>query len=142
VADSRQAYERLWVATLQSEWRTLAIVPAHRAASGREVAAALAAVGSEYRGRPVELLHAEGLQLGGCRALLERLEGLAEPHALVLSLDSPLDSQSALLVARAADAALLVVPLGATPFGQARQAIEAVGRARFLGAVTLPEPTP
>lgn len=138
--DTRQAYERLWVAALQSSWRTLAIVPAARGASGRAVAAALALLGSEYRGGPVELVHAEGLQLGACRALLERLDKVAEPHALVLSLDSPLDSQSALLVSRAADAALLVVPLGTTPWGEARQTIEAVGRARFLGAVTLPEP--
>lgn len=139
-AAARQAYERLWVAALQSRWRSLAIVPASPGVSTRTVAAALAVVGSEYRGQPVELVQAEGLQLGDCRVLLERLERVAEPHALILSLDSPLDSQSALLVSRAVDAALLVVPLGATPFGAARQTIEAVGRARFLGAVTSPEP--
>lgn len=132
----RQAWERLWVASLQSPWTSLALVPAVPGVSVRGVAEALVRVGGEYRGQPVELVDAHGLRMSEARALGERVGAVRERHAFVVTLDCPLESQSALVVARAASAALLVVPVGPTPLAEARRTIETVGRPRFIGAVT------
>ena len=40
-------------------------------------------------------------------------------------------------VALAAERALLCVPLGSTQFSAARHTLELIGKARFLGSVTL-----
>ncbi len=129
--------ERLWVAVLQAPWASLVVVPAGRGVSGLAVARELAAAGSVYRGEPVEVLNAEGTRLSECRNLLGSVTGTAALHSLVIAVDCPLLTESARLLARAAQAAVLLVPIGTTPLADARRVVEAVGRDRFLGAVTL-----
>ncbi len=140
-AELRRARQQLWVAISEKPWTSLAVVPAVPGASAESVARALANVGGEYHGRPIELVDARGLRFDGARALVERVAGVSERHALVALLDSPLESQPALLVARAASAALLVVPVGVARLADARKTVDSVGRAGFIGAVTLVAPT-
>lgn len=136
----REAWERLWVAGMRVPWTSLALVPAVPGVPVQGVAEALVNVGGEYCGRPVELIDARGVTMSQVRELSERVGAARERHALVIMLDSPLVSQSTQVVAHAASAALLVVPVGPTLLGEARRTIEAVGRSRFIGAVTLQPP--
>jgi hypothetical protein len=140
--DAKRAWQELWVAVQASPWTSLAIVPAVSGLSVAEVARALAEVGGEYHGRTIELIDARGLAFGGARELVERLSAPAQPHAAVAVLDCPLDSQAALLVARAASAALLVVPVGRARLADAQRVLESVGRSSFIGAVTLASSEP
>lgn len=135
----RRAFERLWVALLQSWWSSVVMVPARPGLSGLLVAQGLAAAGAEYRGEPVEVLNAVGAQLGQCRGLLDQVAAVKSDHALLLAIDCPLEQESALLLARAAQAAVLLVPVGSTRLDEGRRVVELVGRGRFLGAVTLPD---
>ncbi len=139
-AELRHARQQLWVASSPQPWTSLAVVPAVPGVSAESVARALVQVGGEYHGRPIELCEARGLRFDGTRALVERVSGAHERHTLVVLLDCPLESQPALLVARAASAALLVVPLGRARRAEARKTLDSVGKARFIGAVTLVPP--
>lgn len=141
-AERRRARQELWVTSSSQAWSSLAVVPAVPGVSAASVARALAQVGGEYLGRAIELCDARGLRFDDTRALVERVGASHERHALLALLDCPLDSQPALLVARAASAALLVVPVGGARLGDARKTVDAVGRARFIGAVTLVPRTP
>jgi hypothetical protein len=55
----------------------------------------------------------------------------------VTCIDSVITHPVGLEVALAAERALLYVTLGSTQFSAARQTLEMIGKARFLGSVTL-----
>jgi hypothetical protein len=59
---------------------------------------------------------------------------------VVTCIDSVITNPVGLAVALAAERALLCVPLGATQLSAARQTLEMIGKARFLGSVTLQPP--
>jgi hypothetical protein len=56
---------------------------------------------------------------------------------IITCIDSIITNPVGLEVALAAERALLCVPLSSTQFAAARQTLELIGRARFLGSVTL-----
>jgi hypothetical protein len=56
---------------------------------------------------------------------------------VVCCIDSIITNPVGLEVALNAERALLCVPLGSTQFTAARQTLELIGKARFLGSVTL-----
>jgi len=56
---------------------------------------------------------------------------------IVTCIDSIISNPVGLMVAQAAERALLCVPLGATRFSEATRTLELVGKERFLGSVTL-----
>lgn len=138
--EQRRTWQELWVEIQGSPWTSLAVVPAVPGLSAEGVAREVARVGGEYHGREIELVDARGLAFSGARELVERVSSAAGRHALVAVLDCPLGSQAALLVARAASSALLVVPVGQARLADARRTIEGVGAANFIGAVTLVAP--
>ncbi len=141
-AELDPARQKLWVAVSAAPWTSLAVVPAVPGVDPSGVGRALAQAGGAYHGRDLELVDARGLPFAGARELVERVAAVEGRHALVVLLDCPAASQSALMVARAASAAILVVPVGDTPLAEARRTLEAVGRASFLGAVTLTRDEP
>ena len=129
--------DRLWVQLVQSSWTSVALVPTAAGMSGRALGEALAKVGSDYRGRSVLLIDAERLSRAESRAVVERLAAAEERHALVVTIDAPVMSQSALLVARAVDAAVLLVGLERTTLADARRTVEMLGKEKILGGVTI-----
>jgi hypothetical protein len=135
-ASVARGYERIWVALLDHPWRSLALVPATIGVSTNALARNVAQVGSDYQGQAVRFVPAEGLRLGGSRKLLESL-GIGAPFGCVISTDSPIESEAALLLARTVDAVLLVVPLERARVGEVRSLIERIGRTRVVGAVSV-----
>ncbi|WP_224363491.1 hypothetical protein [Hyalangium versicolor] len=129
----------LWTLLTQREkWNSLVVVPAQPGASGLMAARAIVEVGSQYRERPIRLIDAEGLPPGAGSRLVRDMKAFIEQGGMVVCcIDSVLTNPVGLEVALAAERALLCVPLGSTQFSAARSTLELIGKARFLGSVTL-----
>ena len=102
------------------------------------VASALADVGKLHRGRPVNLINAESVELVEASGLIEAMHAqTARGDQVIVCVGSLFDNQAAIPVARAADAALLCVSLGDSDFSSARKTLNLIGPERFVGAVNL-----
>jgi hypothetical protein len=129
----------LWMLLTQKEkWSSLVVVPAQPGASGLEAGRAIVSVGNRYREKPIRFIDAQGLPPGAGSRLVRDMRSHVEQGGMVVTcIDSLLTNPVGLEVALAAERALLCVPLGSTQFAEARQTLELVGKARFLGSVTL-----
>ena len=129
----------LWTLLTQKEqWCSLVVVPAQPGASGLEAGRAIVSVGNRYRDRPIRFIDAQGLPPGIASRLVRDMRSHVEQGGMVVTcIDSILTNPVGLEVALAAERALLCVPLGATQLTEARQTLELIGKARFLGSVTL-----
>jgi len=129
----------LWsVLTQKEQWSSLVVVPAQPGASGLEAGRAIVSVGNRYRDRPIRFIDAQGLPPGVASRLVRDMRSHVEQGGMVVTcIDSILTNPVGLEVALAAERALLCVPLGSTQLTEARQTLELIGKARFLGSVTL-----
>ena len=130
----------LWtVLTQKEQWSSLVVVPAQPGASGLELGRALVSAGSQYlRERPIRLVDAQGLPLAAASRLVSDIRSyVGQGGVIVTCIDSIISNPVGLMVAQAAERALLCVPLGATRFSEATRTLELVGKERFLGSVTL-----
>lgn len=129
----------LWTLLTQREpWSSLVVVPAQPGSSGLEAGRAILSVGKQYRDKPLRLIDAEGLPPGTAVRLVRDIRAYVEQGGrVVVCIDSILSNPVGLEVALAAERALLCVPLGSTHFAAARNTLERIGKARFLGSVTL-----
>ena len=139
-AGLERAAESVWVAVQGRGWSSLVIVPADAGINVVALARAVAAVGSAQRGEPIDGLDLRGVPLSESRPHAERLADRSRSFRRVAVVDCPLDSQAALLLARNADAAVLVVERDRTTLEAARRMIQQLGHDRFVGAVIV-EPT-
>lgn len=131
-------WQRLWVATRQHAWTSLAVIPSDRGIDIVQVAESLLAAGRLHGEKPVSLLNATGAQLTDVRPLIDNLGAMTGRGEWVLvAVDPMADNPSVVPLVRAASAALLVVRLGESLLTSAHLAIDTVGRARFLGSVVL-----
>jgi len=129
----------LWTLLTQREkWSSLVVVPAQPGASALMAGRAIVEVGNQYREKPIRLIDAEGLPPGAAGRLVRDMKAFVEQGGMVVvSIDSILSNPVGLEVALSAERALLCVPLGSTQFSAARHTLELIGKARFLGSVTL-----
>jgi hypothetical protein len=134
-------WQRLWFATRQQAWSSLAVIPSDGALDVKWVAESLVATGRLYGEKPVSLLDATGAQPSDVRQLVESLAAMtARGEWVVVAVDPITENPSAVPLVRATSASLLAVRLGESLLGSARAAIEAVGRERFLGSIVLSGP--
>jgi hypothetical protein len=137
-ASSAVDWQRLWVATRQKAWTSLAIIPSDRGVDIRQVAESLVAAGRMHGEKPVSLLKATGAQLNDVRQLVDKLNVMTgRGEWVIVAVDPIAENPSVVPLVRAASAALLVVRLGESLLASAHTAIDTVGRARFLGSVVL-----
>jgi hypothetical protein len=132
-----RAAEAIWVTAQRSVWSSLVIVPAEAALTTAPIARAVAAVAAAQRGEAVEYLDLGAVALADSRPLAEKLADKTRSYCHVVAVGCPLESQTALLLASSADAAILVVARERTLLASARRVLELVGSSRFLGAVVL-----
>jgi|SRR5262245_31971291 len=138
--DSNGQYEKIWIEAMAHAWTSLAVVPAIPTISAGPVAAGLAAAAAAYRGEAVRLLRCDEARLEDARALTEAIQSGRSQHGIIISTSAPAQSEVALLLARAADVALVLIPIGLAPVADVRRTIERVGRKKILGAVSLSVP--
>lgn len=131
----------VWFSLVEHEWTSLAIVPSHPNQSTRNVAAALAEVARAYDGEELEVIEAEHTAPVNVRKVAERLaEVTASGKRVLLALSSPVANYAAIPLARKTDAAILLVPLDVGRLADVRRSAELIGRARFIGSVTVASP--
>ena len=128
----------VWFTLVQHEWTSLVLVPAVAGMSTLALARALAAAGRLYEERTVCCLEAEHVPPTAVRKVVQDLrDRSATGERTVVAVSSPLDDHGAVPIARAADAAVLIVPLGDASLKDARKTMAAIGAASFIGAITV-----
>jgi len=128
----------VWFSLVQHAWTSIVLVPARPGMSTLGVARALAAAGRLYEERTVCCLEAEHVPPTAVRKVIADLrDRSATGERTVVAVSSPLDDHGAVPIARAADAAVLVVPLGEAGLAEAKKTIAAVGAGAFIGAITV-----
>jgi hypothetical protein len=137
-APHEDAWAQLWFTLERHAWTTLAIVPVDEHASALGAARALVEAGQLYREGAVELLDATGTT----PEMIEQVADATPERTLrglkvVIAVGSPLVYPAAIAIARAADAALLAVPLGQATKAAGHRTIESIGREHFIGSIAM-----
>lgn len=128
--------QQLWVSLLGHPWNSLALIPAQPGTSVVELARALAEAGARLGAPGPTVVELEGAELERVPHLLEGLaRAVARGRAIVAV--GGADDPAALVLARAADRAVLCVELGETGVADAQRTIALVGRERFLGSIAI-----
>jgi hypothetical protein len=131
-------WQRLWFATREHAWNSLAIIPSDSSVNARLVAESLVETGRVHGERPVSLLNGVGVQLAGVQQIVDAMGSMTgNGDWIIVPVDPISENPSAVPIVRAASAALLAVRLGTSYLGTARAAIDVIGRDRFLGSVVL-----
>jgi hypothetical protein len=123
----------LWFSLSRRDWRTLAIVPGHRAGSSMLLACALVEVGAAIHGANVELISAEGRDLVPTTDWTYQRD--PDQRQRVLALDPISLNPMVIPVAQAADLVVIVVDRGVADMAQVRRTVESIGRHRIAGCV-------
>ena len=131
-------WQRIWFSIRQQGWSSLTLVPTHAGIDGRKVAEAFAATGRVQGERPVSVINGEGIHLEGVQHVIEAIEAaVSRGEWVIVPVDAIAENPAAIAIVQAASASLLLVRLGESLLTSAQNAIDAVGRERFLGSLVL-----
>jgi hypothetical protein len=134
------AWQKIWLALQHRAWSSVALVPTGNEISEAtvDIAQALCAVGLDHLRQPMSVLDVRQVSLGLAETRIAELRSRVARGERVLVVVGPMDENPACMpLATATDAAILCFKLGASHVREARKAVEALGRPRFLGAVGL-----
>ena len=133
-------WQRIWFSIRQQGWTSLALVPTHSGIDAVKVAQAFAATGRVQGERPVNVINATGVHLEGVQQVVESVAASVDRGEwVIVPVDAIAENPSAIAIVQATSSALLLIRLGESLLASAQNAIEAVGRERFLGSVVLDE---
>lgn len=125
----------MWRSLLDASWNSLAVVPTHDSVAMDGVLASLRGLGDSAA--PVEIRDGRGLEIDGGKALAEEIGTLTRSGARVVAVvDSLLRSLAGVHVVQASDAVLLVMRIGDLDLEGLPGALDLIGPARILGAVS------
>jgi hypothetical protein len=134
-ADDVERLERMWVRAQSRDWRTVALVPGDEHTSTFEVANLMARL-ALTRGESIHVADLRELRFKHVEVFLEGTRWDESHGDRIIFATGPVSTNVATIpLARAADCAILCVPLGATSLGSVREALEHIGREHFLGAL-------
>jgi hypothetical protein len=130
--------QQLWLTLLRRPWRSIAVVPTDSHASARSVTASLLELSVLHDLEALRVFEGAGLALPQTVHLREEIAAAVTAGTrAVVGLGSFSTALEGVAVARATDAVLLVLRLGASTLGGVRETIEIVGRERVVGTVVL-----
>jgi hypothetical protein len=131
------AWPSVWFALAKHSWNSLVVVPASASLSSVTTARQLAAAAKMFEERPFTLIEAESVAPSSVRDIIGSFnDRVAAGERVLIAVGSPLTDYSAIPIARAADAAVLLVRLTETRGRDANRTIDTVGRSHFLGSIT------
>lgn len=131
-------WQRIWFSIRQQGWSSLTLVPTHASIDGQKVAEAFAATGRVQGERPVSVINGTGIHIEGVQQVIEAIEAaVSRGEWVIVPVDAIADNPSGIAIVQAASASLLLVRLGESLLTSAQNAIDAVGRERFLGSLVL-----
>ena len=135
----RPDWQRIWLATQKRPWQTLAVVPADDGMSTHEVSTIIAALG-QHNGEPMGFADLRDVSLGSVTDVLDKMAWhVGRGDRVVLAMRSTRENLATIPIARAADAVMLCVTLGATPIEVVEEAVHHFGKERFLGSMLVPK---
>jgi len=141
--------QRLWLEVHRHQWSSLVLVPADPGASATSIAASLAKAGAALGDPELRVLNAEGMGLEAIRGVIADLKLMADlstravststgdPWRVVVTIESVLSNPLGVMLAQAADMALLCVRKRKTKLAAAQKTVELIGRDLFIGSVVL-----
>jgi hypothetical protein len=133
---SANALRHMWLVLCRSQWRSMAVVPADRETSSREVVDVLDELARFFDLGTFKLVDAESASLPSATRAAEDLAHPADPALrTVFCVASPLHHAGAVPIVLAAERALLLVQVGATRLEAAHRLVELIGRERVVGCV-------
>lgn len=139
-AEESVEWQRLWLTTLRTPWRSLALVPIGAGVPTLHIAAALAEVGKHHPGGTLVAHDATEVSLATLTSELSALvERARRTDRSVVALPPLLASPAGIALARAVDALILCISLGESAVAEAEQILAEVGRDRVLGCVIIRE---
>jgi hypothetical protein len=131
-------WPEVWFALAEHQWSSLVVIPAHSETSVSSAVRAIVAAARLYDDRTINVLDADDVAVSAVRDIIAYIGDRGRAGELsIIALPSPLRNHSAVPIARAADAAVLLVPLGKAVFADSRRAIEMVGRQHFIGGINM-----
>ena len=134
----RHELQQMWLSLMRGDWSSLVVVPTDADIPARDVVAALQEGAASRMGR-FRVIDAVGVSTDdGERLAREMAAVVAGGTRVIVPVDSLMQCLSGAHLVRDAEAALLVVRLGASNLKYVQSTIDLVGRERILGAVTLP----
>lgn len=132
-----EAWPSVWFALAKHPWHSLVIVPASPGISSLATARQLAAAAKMFEERPFTLIEAQSIEPASVRDIIGSVnDRVAAGERVLIAVGSPLTDYSAIPIARAADAAVLLVRLTETRGRDANRTIDTIGRSHFLGSIT------
>lgn len=136
--DDSVDWQHVWLSVDQHAWKSLAVVPANPGLSSVETVRRLASAADFYSQTPVEIIDASVILPSAARDVTARIAAAnRQGIRCLVAVGSPVTSPAAISLARAAGAALLVLPLGVASVRLTRQTVDAIGKEHFIGAITL-----
>jgi hypothetical protein len=133
-------WQRIWFSIRQQGWTSLALVPSHSGIDAVKVAEAFAETGRVQGERPVSVINATGVQLENVQQLIESVAATVNRGEwVIVPVDAIAENPSAIAIVQGTSAALLLIRLGESLIASAQNALDAVGREKFLGSVVLDE---
>jgi hypothetical protein len=134
--------QQLWLSLQQRPWRSLAVVAAGQEIETIAVAHRLARVASWYTGQSSLVFDMRNVTLRLLdQQLHEMTSNVHNAHRVFLALRAVPQNPATVLIAHAADAAILCVALGKTRERDALQTLDAIGREWFIGTMLVPAGT-
>jgi hypothetical protein len=141
--------QRLWIEVHRRQWSSLVLVPADPGGSAGGIATSLANAGAALGDPELRVVNAEGMGVEAIRGVIADLKLMADlstravsattgnPWRVVVTVESVLSNPLGIMLAQAADAALLCVRKRKTKLSAARKTVELIGRDLFIGSVVL-----
>ena len=130
------ALQKLWLATQRRDWRSLAVVATGAEVDPLAIANLLARIAWSYRGQPTAVLDFRDLTLRMVEHELRELtEQIAHGQRVIIALKAIGENPTSIPVASMADAAVLCMTLVKSHIRAATDAINEIGREKFLGSI-------
>jgi hypothetical protein len=131
-------WQRLWFATLESPWTSLAIVPSDPGIDTTVIAESFAAAGRCHGARSVQIVNGVGAAVSNVEALGASVAaGAARGDLVVVPVDAIDENSAAIPLIRICSAVLLAVRIGDSRVASAKAVVEIAGAVRVVGSVVI-----
>jgi hypothetical protein len=131
----RTDWQRMWLQTQRTQWRTLALVPGDDSTSTLGVAYLIAKLAFE-EGESIHVADLRRLKLKHVDAFLDGIKwDNKHGDRIIFATRSSGANLATIPLARAADCVILCASLGVTKLASARETVEQIGAGRFAGTL-------
>ncbi len=130
--------QEVWIATQRRPWRSLALLGGSSGIPTLGTANLFAKISWAYSGTPSAVFDLRDVSLRLLEHHVQNVQlQIQHGERVFIALRSTTENPTAVALARMADAVILCIALGKTTTKSASEAMQAVGRERFLGSIVV-----